>query len=325
MRNQQNNPRYRFYWMSKGYSEEEAINLAKLECKKKSPRCIEYWLDQGYSNEDAKKKLAEKQNNGQYLQGRIVSKDQCNNIKTALRRIYTNEYWIEKGYSEEEAKNKIIKFKRRGVEGTKKAIAKKKAEGYNFRSQTHRCVEYWTKRGYTKEEAEIIISKNQARDLSYFISKYGIEEGTKRHKQRTSKWMTSFFGNNNMNEVNRKRRENAHIGTYTEETISNIDYLYFYIFLLQDNGNIIFKYGLTKQKSLSKRWKVSLNYDKLCFVQLPAKKALDLETLFSSKYKRSYTPARIRTTECGIYDEEAKKFIYDTIGKISNEKNKDNL
>lgn len=54
-------------------------------------------------------------------------------------------------------------------------------------------IEYWLKETNGNEDlAQELYKKFQTRNLSYFIAKYGQEEGVKRHQQKILKWTKSF-------------------------------------------------------------------------------------------------------------------------------------
>lgn len=54
-------------------------------------------------------------------------------------------------------------------------------------------INYWIKEADGDEElARKLYGESQTRDLDFFTEKYGVEEGTIRHKQKTEKWLTSF-------------------------------------------------------------------------------------------------------------------------------------
>jgi hypothetical protein len=148
-----------------------------------------------------------------------------------------------------------------------------------------------------------MVSKSQSRGIDFYIKKYGFDDGTKKWKERNEKWFNSFYNSGkDLQAVNEKRKLNSHVGYYTEETICNIDELYFYMILLQDkNCTFIIKYGLTKQDVISKRWSVSLNYKVVIFKKMDAKIALQIEQKFHKHFKSSYVPSIIKTTECFQY------------------------
>ena len=47
--------------------------------------------------------------------------------------------------------------------------------------------EYWINKGSSEEEAKNIVKTNNIRNLNYFVTKYGIDEGTKKYKSMCEK------------------------------------------------------------------------------------------------------------------------------------------
>lgn len=55
-----------------------------------------------------------------------------------------------------------------------------------------RTIKYWTGLGYTQEQAIERLGKFQARDLDFFINKYGEEEGYKKWQHKKDKWLKTL-------------------------------------------------------------------------------------------------------------------------------------
>jgi hypothetical protein len=297
-----NDPRRPVYWKLLGFSEEESTSKAKLECKKCSPRCIEYWVKKGFTEEESLIKIKEIQNNGKYNKGSKRTEEQKQNMKLTQTKIQDINYWIEK-YGEELGTKNFLDFKNKQIENGKSSKQYRLNKNPNtYIDGSIRRPEYWIKLGYNEEESKILVSKSQSRGIDFYIKKYGEEIGIEKWKSKNDKWFKSFYkSGKNLNEINEKRKLNSHVGYYTEETIVNIDYLNFYMIILEDKGNKIAKYGLTKYDTISKRWSVSLNYNLLLFKKMKSIDALKLENKFHSYFKHSYTPTVIKTTECFEY------------------------
>lgn len=91
------------YWISRGMTEDDAIDMVSIEQKKRSKRCVEYWLNKGYSKEESIKKVSEFQsNNGK------INLEKYTQEERQKRSPFSKLYWVEKGYSMEEAET-IIK------------------------------------------------------------------------------------------------------------------------------------------------------------------------------------------------------------------------
>jgi len=310
-----NNPRKPLYWKLLGYSDEDSISNAKLECKKCSPRCIEYWTTRGFSEEEGKDKIKKIQNNGDKNVGSKRTKDQKLNMSVAQKRNNTIEYWIEK-FGEELGTSKFEEYKKNQSENGRSSKDNRLTNNPNsYTEGSIRRIEYWIKNGYNLEESKLIVSKVQSRGIDFYIKKYGIDLGIKKWKEKNQKWYNSFYNSGkDLVEINEKRKLNSHVGYYTENTIVDVDNLNFYMIVLIDSdGTMIVKYGLTKQDNISKRWSVSLNYNLLMFKKMKANDAIILENKFHKNFKRSYSPTIIKTTECFEYTDfninEAMKIL----------------
>lgn len=306
-----NDPRRPLYWILLGFSEDDANEKSKLERRKCSPRCIEYWIKKGFSEEDAKIKIKEIQNNGKSNLGSKRTEEQKQNMKLSQSKLHKIDYWIEK-YGEEIGTQEFLNFKEKKIETGKSSKYFRLSKNLNtYIEGSIRRPEYWIKRGYTEEESKLIVSKSQSRGINFYIKKYGEEIGIQRWKNKNDKWFKSFYkSGKDLNEINKKRKLNSHVGYYTEETIVNIDYLNFYMIVLEDNGNMIIKYGLTKHDTISKRWSFSLNYNLFLFKKMRSIDAVKLENKFHYYFKNSYIPTVIKTTECFEYtDNNLKKSL----------------
>jgi hypothetical protein len=308
-KNRKNDPRYPIYWTILGFTEEESKLKAKSECRKKSVRCIEYWLNKGLSLEDAKNEVRRIQNNGKYNIGRKATDEQKRNLSNAQKRINNLEYWIEK-YGENDGKTKYENFINQRKENSRKGYkARIKNDPDSYKKSSIRRPEYWISQGYSENEAKLIVSKKQSRGIDFFINKYGEDLGLKKWKEKNDNWYSSFYlSNNDLIEINNKRKLNSHVGYYTKNTVDENSTLNFYLISLIDSNNEkIIKYGLTKQDKISKRWKISLNYNLMLFKELNSHKAIDLENEFHKSFKHSYSPELIKTTECFAYSEDNLK------------------
>lgn len=300
-RNRDNDPRYSLYWEKQGFSEEESKIKAKNECRKNSVRCVEYWMSKhGLSLEDAKLEVKRVQDHGKSHIGMKRGLEQRQNMKESQKLLNSLSYWTDR-YGEETGKIKYQEFclnrKNNAKLGSKKRI---ELNPNSYIESSVRRPEYWIRQGYTENEAKLLVSKKQSRGIDYYIKKYGEDAGLKKWKSRNDKWFNSFYrSGKNLDEINEKRRLNAHVGYYNEDTIKDISELYFYMIILKDtNDKKIIKYGLTKYDTISKRWSISLNYNLLIFKKMDAKLAVDLETSFNNMFRHSYSPQIIKTSEC---------------------------
>jgi len=320
-RNNDNNPKYPTYWINQGFNEEIANEKAMYERKCSTTRCPEYWMKRGYSYEEAIEKVSELQSSyAKKNKGIKKTPEHKEKIKEFFQYLNTVNYWIDK-YGDEIGKLKYDEYcenqKKNASLGNKKRLEN---NPNTFIESSIRRPEYWIKQGYSEEEAKLMVSKTQSRGLDFYINKYGEEEGLKRWKLRNEKWYDSFYnGENDLDEINEKRKLNCHVGYYTQKTIENIPTLNFYLISLIDKNNTtIVKYGLTKQTNIAKRWKVSLNYNLIMFKELDSRLAIELENEFHAKFKNSYKPQIIKTTECFEYTDDNLKDAYILIENFLN-------
>lgn len=314
-----NDPRRPLYWILLGFSEKDANEKSKLERRKSSPRCIEYWLKKGFTEEDSLVKIKKLQNNGNSNKGSKRTEEQKQNMKLSQIKLQKIDYWVEK-YGEELGPKKFMDYKTKKMENGKLSKQSRLSKNPNtYIESSIRRPEYWMKLGYSEEESKLLVSKSQSRGIDFYIKKYGTEIGIKKWKNKNDKWFKSFYeSGKNLEEINKKRKLNSHVGYYTEDTVSNIDHLNFYMIVLEDGGNMIIKYGLTKYDNISKRWSISLNYNLLLFKKMNSTEALKLENIFHSHFKNSYTPAVVKTTECFEYNENNLKTSLKILEEFSN-------
>jgi hypothetical protein len=271
--------------------------------RRNSIRCIEYWLSRGFTEEQGRKEISARQSRGLKNKGSKRTLEQRKNISNALKKVY------EDPILREHAKNNLIK-----------ADQAKKAKGFNYRTGTPRCIEFWLDRGYTEDQGRREISLRQSRSLDFFIKQYGHDDGHKRWNRKIKRWRTSF-DQNDKEEINTKRKLNAHVGYYTVETSKNFEHLHLYAILVKDTDNKIFiKYGLTKHDYIQHRWPVSVPYEVVFFCKMNSTRAVEAEQTINSMFRNSYIPKIIKTTECCEYNAEnlnkiiEVKEIYD--GKV---------
>ena len=303
MRDQSNNPRYEMYWIKMGFSKDESRMKMQSERRKCSIRCKEYWIHKGFSEDESILKMSEMQKHSS--QGNIGTKrteeQKIAMSKRALERENV-EYWVIKygdggvdRYNKWKDKQKIC-----GVLGFQSRLK----NNPNFRLSSQRCKEYWIKKGFSEPDAIKIVSQKQSRNLQFFIKKHGKENGTKKWKKRIDNWRKSF-DKNDIDVIDEKRRLNAHVGFYTEDTIQFVKSLHFYMFACKDIDNTVFiKYGLTKQPYLHKRWALHLISNEIIFEKMEPLIALQIEKELNSIFKQSYKPKILKTSECFLYEDE---------------------
>lgn len=272
--------------------------------RKNSKYCVEYWIARGHSEAEGRSQISQIQRElgARRRKGIKLTDQQKLNISLGTKQGMSESHMILK-YGQDEGTRRYEDLKRAVRSGAAISYKKKLDSNHNFKEDSTRCVEYWTKRGHSLSDAKQFVSKSQARDLSFFIAKYGKSLGIEKWKKKTATWKKSFQAND-VNAINEKRRLNAHVGLYSAATIQNIDRLFLYVILLRDtDGTDFIKYGLTKHDTLGKRWSVSLDYRIIVFAEYDARIALQKETAMSDHFKQSYSPMIIHTTECCAFSD----------------------
>ena len=89
------------YWLKEGLSEEEAENRARIKSKEANVLCIEHWIKRGFSEEEAKQKVKDNRKN---------SSDRSRGRDCSESSRYSIKFWIKHGFSEEEAKQKVLEI-----------------------------------------------------------------------------------------------------------------------------------------------------------------------------------------------------------------------
>jgi len=131
------------YWVSRGWSEEQAKEKISKIQRERSILCLEFWKARGFSDEDATMRISE------------IQKYNANKSNA----VYDIEYWLNRGYSLDAAINEI-------------------GEAKNQRSAW--TIGFWARRGFTEEESRDIVKKNSRNaTLENLIEKHGIELGSK--------------------------------------------------------------------------------------------------------------------------------------------------
>lgn len=280
--------------------------------------CVEYWIKRGFSESDARSKISEIQKyNSKFQTGKKKFSEED---KARLSQIHKHhnslEYFLEKYGNDGHEKYKIYKENQRL--SMRKAYEAKIQSNFNFKESSMRCKEYWMKRGFSEDEAIRMVSLTQSRSLSFYEKKYGQQEGLQRWLKHKKKWYESFYNDSrNHNVLNEKRRINSHCGLYTENTIKNIKDLYFYVFVFVDsNGKEVLKYGLTKQDSLFKRWKMDYVYKIVYFEKMKSENAVKLEKTIKQKLQNKYVPEKVKTTECCLFTEENLNVIQTEVNNV---------
>ena len=155
------------YWIKKGFSEEESINLVEKLKKETSCWNKEFWIKKGFSEEESIEKIKEKQKNNALKRTRESYDNMLNP--------YQKEYWIKSGFSDEEEIIKKINEQKLKSNPYLSLSTDKLESMFNNRRKT-----YYSK---TKEELKII-NKKRGRTKLQLINKYGLFEANEMVKNR---------------------------------------------------------------------------------------------------------------------------------------------
>jgi len=148
------------FWISRGFSEEEAKIKAKefynskIKNNRLLPTQLEYYIQKkGMTNEEAEKALKEEQKK---RADKLVKKEE-ENPELRKRRIWSNiEYWTHRGYSEEQGYQLIKeKFESRNMQTMQKLVQKYIDKGFSEKESTEKAHKDYKKRGKKSKETKI--------------------------------------------------------------------------------------------------------------------------------------------------------------------------
>ena len=93
------------FWISRGYTNAEAVEYVKNEQRKRSNLCEEYWFEKGFSKKDAHLQISKIQKNYGERTLQKYSKEEWRKYSPRCK-----EYWINHGYSEKDAIKEVSKM-----------------------------------------------------------------------------------------------------------------------------------------------------------------------------------------------------------------------
>jgi hypothetical protein len=158
--------------------------------RKNSWRCVEYWTHRGYTEDEARGEIRKKCSEFSKLQtGNKRSEETRKKLSRSIKRFHTLEHQI----SLHGEINGRIEYDRIKVNNKKhSAMAALSRSPENYRLTSKRCVEYWLNIGYSEEESKLMVSKHNSRGINFYISKYGVKEGTEKFIARNKKWQKNL-------------------------------------------------------------------------------------------------------------------------------------
>jgi hypothetical protein len=118
-----------------------------------------------------------------------------------------------------------------------------------------RTIKYWTGKGYTQEQAIEMLGKFQARDLVFFINKYGEEEGYKKWQHKKDKWQKTLSEKTDEEKEYINKRKSTKINFKSLWNLRLDSPGFFYIIKIDSNR---IKIGITSKSSIIKRYTVNI-------------------------------------------------------------------
>lgn len=181
------------YWITQGYSMDEAIEKAKEYARKNCSSCIEYWRDRhpDWTEQQCQIALSEKLSIINTHRPDLTGKNNPSHSSktTVIERRKRSPMCIE---------FYINKHPNKTYEECVKLLDKHKAycKSKMVPEVICTCPEYWTSRGYSRDEAINIIHDGRfAFSLKKCIMKYGEECGRKFYEDRQIRWQQSLRKN----------------------------------------------------------------------------------------------------------------------------------
>lgn len=190
----------RNYWISRGWSEAEALVKIKINNKNRifiSPYSREFWT-----------------NKVNPVTGVNYTTDEAD-LERNSRRPTKKEYWLKMGYSLEDSLKLAEKTRKDNTQlGVKNS---KKISPELRRASSPLNIDYWIFRGFTEEESiEKISERQRTFSLKLCIEKYGEEQGEKVWKERQLKWQTTLLNKTDEEIFKINLKKNPHrIDCYT--------------------------------------------------------------------------------------------------------------
>lgn len=114
------------------------------------------------------------------------------------------EYWTAQGLTHQGAQEQIHKVQKNRA---------KKAKIILSSNGSPRTIKYWIEKGLSVEESKKIVRDIQARDLEFYINKYGNEIGTYKYQKSIQKKLVTWF---NRSEEERKKINQTKGRTYAD-------------------------------------------------------------------------------------------------------------
>jgi hypothetical protein len=151
------------YWVSKGFSIEEANKKIKSQRKTN----LEYWTSRGFSVEESNLKIKEFQSENSFKRGVKYREDEKFRNIIKSKQPTNIEYWLSSGFSIEEAKNKLSE--RQHTFSLEKCVSKYgKEQGLIvWRNRQEKWLQSLYKSNYNGKDGK------DSKSIDYFKKNYG--------------------------------------------------------------------------------------------------------------------------------------------------------
>jgi hypothetical protein len=122
-----------------------------------------------------------------------LCRKKCHGLKN------TTEYWISKGCSPIESKLEISKIQKDRSDRSPSARP-------GSREYSVRCKEYWQCKGMDEDQASEKVKEYQTHNgLDWYQKKYGDEQGEILFQERISRWLETYYGREDIDEINSRK------------------------------------------------------------------------------------------------------------------------
>ncbi len=167
---------------------------SKERSRKKKREFPDFWVNRGYLPHAAEQ-LAWKSFSNTLSEQELAD--------TKICTTWSRNFWTIRGYSEKEANQEVAS---RQSKNCSKWLTKYSKEERQEQSNT--SLQFYLNKGMTEEEAKKALSTRQSTfSLDKCIEKYGIEEGTKKWKDRQDRWQATLNDKTEeeINDINRRK------------------------------------------------------------------------------------------------------------------------
>lgn len=193
------------FYLSRGLDEEKSKEMAKSKIKAAADKIVsvlspEYYKDKGMTDEEIKEHISfiqsqrlqkgienlAKKLNITYKDASKVRRKMCEDTyKKNLKEKYGDNWSVV--YSESKNTNGLSSFQKRYGEIEGEILYEERSKKIKENGWSHFSKKYWENRGYTDEVLDKKLKEVQGRGKSYWVSRFGEDEGIKRFEEWKNK------------------------------------------------------------------------------------------------------------------------------------------